>query len=90
MYIPLKTRVAILSTENYRNFQTNLSFFPAKHVVRLAKFPQFKEYVAKEGARQIYRIVKSVSSLSTNFVWNIFYSKKNWASFDKKYVLAFM
>ena len=28
--------------------------------------------------------------LSTNFVWNISHSKKNWVKFDKKCILVFM
>jgi hypothetical protein len=44
--MPLKTRVAILSWENYR--RSKKIDFSAKIMVRLAKFPQFKEYFAKQ------------------------------------------
>ena len=27
---------------------------------------------------------------STNFVWNIFHSKKNWARYDQKFILVFL
>ena len=36
-------------------------FFSAKIMVRLPKFPQFKEYFAKQGTYQIYSIMKNKS-----------------------------
>ena len=40
--------------------------------------------------KEIVELTKCVLIFPTNFVRNIFHSKKNWARYDRKYILVFM
>jgi len=48
-----------LSTKYYGTSQTKLLLFSTEVIVRLAKFAEFEEYLAKHGKIQIWKIVKT-------------------------------